>query len=348
MLLDLADLNIGDFTSITMLDILDPKSWKVKDKWGLKILLTDRTNALMFFPKILREYRGQELWVSVSQDFAGGHKFVSLNKANEICMGKCEETELELEDEEAVSNRPLNAVLLYAKPKMSQEELEAAMAPLDLSELTGAKHSIVRQLSLVDNFLIISNQETLCTHLPTEYCFDNLVLIVNCHESNPDPKMYKVGTCSTLHPPEVRSHALDTFWKNDSDQVGEICDEIQIAIWQALQQGSVAIHCMAGNHRSACIAACQFLYRYYTLGHTWITANHIEIFKTLQSVRPGVSPAYTDIVVHYEDYLKNRFGDAKSKMTPPANSASYSSLVMYAEDEQARSKELDTFITNRG
>jgi len=59
-------------------------------------------------------------------------------------MGKCEETELELEDEEAVSNRPLNAVLLYAKPKMSQEELEAAMAPLDLSELTGAKHSIVR------------------------------------------------------------------------------------------------------------------------------------------------------------------------------------------------------------
>ena len=39
-------------------------------------------------------------------------------------------------------------------------------------------------------------------------------------------------------------------------------DAIQEAIWAQLQRGTVAVHCLAGIHRAACIVACHYLWRY--------------------------------------------------------------------------------------
>ena len=55
--------------------------------------------------------------------------------------------------------------------------------------------------------------------------------------------------------------------------------EIQTEMWQAQQKGTVAVHCLAGIHRAACIMACQYLYRHYVVGHTEISANNSEIYR---------------------------------------------------------------------
>ena len=81
-------------------------------------------------------------------------------------------------------------------------------------------------------------------------------------------------------------------------------DEIQAAIWAHLQRGTVAVHCLAGIHRAACIVACHFLYRHYTLGHHQLPCQADEIYRCLRSVRPAVSPAYRDVMREYEAHLR--------------------------------------------
>jgi len=101
----------------------------------------------------------------------------------------------------------------------------------------------------------------------------------------------------------VLCHAVHT-WSRASDNIEAKCDEMQVAIWQGLQKGSVAVHCLAGIHRAACIVACQYLYRHYTLGHGQITDNHDEIYRQMKAVRPAVSPAYTHVLMQYQAHLK--------------------------------------------
>ena len=62
---------------------------------------------------------------------------------------------------------------------------------------------------------------------------------------------------------------------------------------------------LAGIHRAACITACHFLYRHYTLGHSDVPSKVEDIYRLLQSVRPAVSPAYVDILREYEKHVKS-------------------------------------------
>ena len=83
-------------------------------------------------------------------------------------------------------------------------------------------------------------------------------------------------------------------------------DAINEAMWAAIQEGTVAVHCLAGIHRAACIMACHFLYRYYVLGHADVPHDKADIYKKMMSVRPHVRPAYEDILNSYEKYLQRK------------------------------------------
>lgn len=95
-------------------------------------------------------------------------------------------------------------------------------------------------------------------------------------------------------------------YSNRGQEINKKIDAINEAMWAAVQEGTVAVHCLAGIHRAACIMACHFLYRYYILGQKHIPHNTTDIYKKMISVRPHVSPAYEDILRGYEAYLKTK------------------------------------------
>ena len=75
----------------------------------------------------------------------------------------------------------------------------------------------------------------------------------------------------------------------------KVLDDTMVQIWEAVQQGTVAIHCLAGIHRAAVMCACFFLYRHYKLGHTDVPHDKKEIYKCMKEVRPSVDEAYPHI-----------------------------------------------------
>ena len=85
---------------------------------------------------------------------------------------------------------------------------------------------------------------------------------------------------------EVIAHAVHNWWRAGAAATVEHNDAIQRAIWRHLRGGgSVAVHCLAGIHRAACIVACHFLYRHHTLGHAEVPADAADIYAKLISVR---------------------------------------------------------------
>ena len=186
--------------------------------------------------------------------------------------------------------------------------------------------------------MMLSDEETLCYNSqPTEPIFQHLSLIVNCHQDPPVGRQYKAGSPwnpnssnnndnNEPRPPKVIAHAVHHwygFHEDSRNERNQIIDTINEAIWDALtvgvqiegededergtcsssDGGSVAIHCLAGIHRAACIMACHFLYRYYILDQKHIPCDIKEIYATMMAVRPNVSPAYQHILKSYEKYL---------------------------------------------
>ena len=89
-----------------------------------------------------------------------------------------------------------------------------------------SNYSIVPQLSVGNSSMILCDESTLCTELPDDHCFDNLTLIVNCHQADCDKNKYKVGTCSTPSPPKVLCNAVHTWHWNQNDIINKKCHEI--------------------------------------------------------------------------------------------------------------------------
>ena len=91
----------------------------------------------------------------------------------------------------------------------------------------GADYSIVPELTQNENKMILVDEMTLCTTDATLTSFNNLVLIVNCHESECDSRKYKVGSCQTENPPKVVCHAVHDWFDAPYDEVNQKNDEIQ-------------------------------------------------------------------------------------------------------------------------
>mmetsp|Transcript_84097 Transcript_84097/g.167845 ORF Transcript_84097/g.167845 Transcript_84097/m.167845 type:complete len:138 (-) Transcript_84097:64-477(-) len=136
---------------------------------------------------------------------------------------------------------------------------------------------------------------------------EHVTLVVNCHEANCDVAKYFPHGRKGGKSLEVIAHAVHTWHSFDGTPSVDKNDQIQAAIWAHLQAGnSVAVHCLAGIHRAACIVACHFLYRYHTLGHTHVPHVTDDIYRKLISVRPAVAPAYLHVLQEYEAHVTKK------------------------------------------
>eukprot|EP00928_Gymnodinium_smaydae_P046185 TRINITY_DN30774_c0_g1_i1.p1 TRINITY_DN30774_c0_g1~~TRINITY_DN30774_c0_g1_i1.p1 ORF type:complete len:383 (+),score=82.04 TRINITY_DN30774_c0_g1_i1:42-1190(+) len=176
------------------------------------------------------------------------------------------------------------------------------------SSIWASNYTVIPDLSVGrTQRLILCDEATLTRSLPEERIFEHLMLIVNCHESSVPGGKYKVGACGTGPMPDVICQAVHQWHSLGAAYQNEVNDSIQAAIWENLQKGTVAVHCLAGIHRAACIVACQFLWRHYALGQHAVPADAQEIYRRLKAVRPHVSPAYTHVLRNYEQYLRAKF-----------------------------------------
>jgi len=168
---------------------------------------------------------------------------------------------------------------------------------------------VIRDLSIGrTQRLILCNETTLTRTLPEEKIFEYLRLIVNCHESSGSAKKYQIGSCSSAQKPAIIWQAVHEWHALTGENMNRVNDAIQTAIWDALQNGTVAVHCLAGIHRAACIVACHFLWRHYALGHKDVPCDPSAIYASLQAQRPAVSPAYSHVLNNYQAHLRRCHG----------------------------------------
>jgi len=261
------------------------------------------------------------VYVSISQGADGRHNFVNLGAvANTLKAGSgqlltCTEAEVKTKRDGG------SAVMLFAKavdvlsvcdngPKHSLAgDFEGMDNMCPKRSIYGQNYDVIPDLSLgATQKLILCDEATLMRTLPDEKIFEHLTLIVNCHEDAVSPGKYKVGACSAGKHPAVICQAVHGWHSRDRSGMNKKNDEIQRAIWESLQEGTVAVHCLAGIHRAACIVACHFLWRHYALGDTKIPSDPAEIYRRLQAARPAVDPAYEHVLRTYEAYLKQGCG----------------------------------------
>jgi hypothetical protein len=62
-------------------------------------------------------------------------------------------------------------------------------------------YSIVPELSVGNNKMILCDEQTLTKICAEAKEFDNLALIVNCHEAGCSSNKYKIGSCSSKKKP---------------------------------------------------------------------------------------------------------------------------------------------------
>jgi len=291
-----------------MLDPLQPSTWSVEMAAGGPPLAF--AEAVARTPSFLGTL-GSPL-VSVAQDADGQHRFIRLSDA---MTGK---TLALLSEAEA---KALDAQLLYARPGPLPRcaAPTEALATLPSSE-TDFSHLVRDDFAPHDGYtnysvvpwlclgptqrVLLSDERTLTCGHPSERIMEHVSLVVNCHEDSCDWGKYKLGQ-AVPGGPKVITEALHKWYSFGGASTADKNDAIQRAIWAHLEQGgSVAVHCLAGIHRAACIVACQFLFRHYVLGHKHVPNEVDDIYRKLQSVRPHVSPAYLHILKEYEAHVR--------------------------------------------
>jgi len=306
------------YQKLTIFDRWNPRSWTTTNLLGSERSMSDPQDADLFFADVESSMKAKvdHVYVSISQDADGCHRFVSLGAvAHNLKSGR---GELRVYSEEDVKQMRAGAgaVMLFAKaiddsrPSAGMDDsIEEVDDLCPKRSMWGQNYDVIPELSLgLTQRLILCDEATLMKKLPDEKIFEHLTLIVNCHENAVTPDKYKVGACSSGKHPAVICQAVHGWHGRDATGMNKKNDEIQTAIWEALQTGTVAVHCLAGIHRAACIVACHFLWRHYTLGHKEVPAKPAEIYRRLQASRPAVDPAYEHVLRAYEIHLKKNAG----------------------------------------
>lgn len=309
---------------------LEPSSWKVVNTLGKWKNLSSPDEAAAFFEDTTCSLKASldKVFLSISQEADGQHRFVRLaDAADALCHGGkaivSSLAEAQVKDVEVAGG----VVKLFARAERVREQQvpsdglvipKAALGGRDeycpKQSPWASNYDVIPDLSLsLTNRLILCDEATLARHLPEERIFDHLKLIVNCHENKVQAGKYKIGSCSSSDQPAVICQAVHGWHGQQPESMNAINDQIQASIWEHLQRGTVAVHCLAGIHRAACIVACHFLYRYYILGHTDIPHNTTEIYRRLKAARPHVEPAYAHVLRNYENHLKSIAGSAAHK-----------------------------------
>lgn len=302
-----------------------PHSWLVVASSGKQQSLSDWATAMRFFQDIERVYRTPTslMYASVQQDEAKDHEFVSLADAA-FALKHGVTAALATFPESVVSKAcsTSRAVMLHtrrdAKPRddfSSDRSLSDASEKLQTMEQHRSLcvhawpswYVTIPELSFSrTQKLIVCDENTLCFELQDEIIFEHLKLIVNCHEASPSRQKYKAGAFGSEHKPRIVSQPVHE-WPNHSDEeMGCANDEIQSAIWTALQSGSVAVHGVADVRLAACIVGCHFLWRFFVFAHHELPNDVERIFLRLQSIWPSLTDEYVPILSRYKEYLHKR------------------------------------------
>jgi len=202
--------------------------------------------------------------------------------------------------------------MLYSRPSSLQSDAWNPLVDF-ANELCpkwslGCNYDVIPELSLgPTQKLILSDEETLRRQRPEERIFEHLCLIVNCHENaaRVPGNFYKIGVCSTGQMPDIICQQVHKWYQDSESEMNRINDVMQAKIWDALQRGTVVVHCLAGIHRAACIVACHFLWRHYVLRDRGVTNDVFEIYACLKAARPHVEPAYGLVLERYKKHLQS-------------------------------------------
>lgn len=302
-------MRVVDLDDARLAKLIIPRwdaAWHVEFKSGERRPFAECTR------EIDAAFGARDVFISVDQEPDGQHLFVRLRGDKSLVT-------------EAQVKMVEGAHLLYARLP-GQAPVTADWHFPDMAPHGPfTNYSIVPWLCLGrTQALILTDEATLTRDLPREKIFDHLTLVVNCHEDKVNITKYRAGVHPDKPRPEVIANAVHR-WRAKTAGTIEKNDAIQRAIWHHLQHGSVAVHCLAGIHRAACIVACHFLFRHYVLGHSHIPAQCSDIYAKLQSVRPAVSPAYLDILRSYESYCKHA-----ATMPPPDADANNAAAAVAA------------------
>lgn len=254
--------------------------------------------------------------VSVLQREDGRHAFVALTEAR---TGR---RPLTLMDEDAVRRVPRPRLFYATAAAAPAADLPTGWDHFDLAPHRGpwTNYTVLPWLCAGrTRAFVLSDEETLCRDQPDEPLLRHLALIVNCHQDRPE-REYRAGSPWNGAPPRVVSHAVHKWYGavlgGGKEDVLRKIDAVNADIWEALRTGTVAVHCLAGIHRAACIAACHFLYRRHVLGQKEVSGDTKDIYAKMMSVRPRVSPAYQHILVAYEAYLVRKTLQKTEKVSP--------------------------------
>lgn len=327
------------YSRLILPDPLDPHTWRaVPHRHNAELPLTQA-----FWEDMVGGFNldMDSILISVAQEDDGRHRFVRLSDVARVVLVPGETLTFVGEAEAKDLRDKVGAALLYARAHVSAPPAGRRSEPGvrqgvlgALSQLAGGGRSggydgggygtgddLCPKVSIwASNYsvipdlcegrtqrLILCDEATLMRSLPEEKIFDYLSLIVNCHEAKLAPGKYQVGACSSSKPPEVICQAVHTWYSMETNTMNRVNDQIQASMWESLQSGTVAVHCLAGIHRAACIVACHYLWRHYALGHQHIPSDPGEIYRRLQAVRPAVSPAYQHVLQKYVDHLKKTY-----------------------------------------
>lgn len=315
----------GQFAELTLQDIALPHTWTLRRKLAVNDLpLAEASVAEDFFADVRNSHSGvsfDDIFLSVTQDDAGRHSYLTLGQVERyLKSGSRDPLELIAEEhvKSAEAERPVlqwfAAETTLVIPTMVKSDGIQWVGDEYTPKVSSwaQNYSVIPELSLgATQRFILCNENTLVRELPEERIFEHLKLIVNCHEQTLKRGKYKVGSCSTGQPPKVICEAVHD-WRMDMITMAKI-DKIQESIWAALQKGSIAVHCLAGVHRAACVTACHYVWRHYVLGHKSLPVDSDEIFDKLIESRPIVEPAYLYLLQGYSSYLKKLFGPKKKQ-----------------------------------
>jgi len=318
------------FLELVLKEPLNPSSWTVIRKRTLvETALSDAAEASTFFTDVADAHQVplEAIFISISQDADGCHNFINLGEVAAALLdrgsGGGEEEQRPLtqvfeEDVKAVREK-MEIAMLYAKAgdfRIATATGRGLPIPMvdemcPHASMWATNYSVIPELSVgLTQRMILCDERTLCLQVPEELIFEHLKLIVNCHQVKVSEGQYKIGACSSQSPPQVICQAVHRWFSLGAEDMNRANDEIQEAMWENLQHGTVAVHCLAGIHRAACIVACHFLWRYYVLGHTDLPSEARQIYNRLQAARPAVEPAYAHVLENYAAHLKRRCASA--------------------------------------
>lgn len=308
---------------------LDPNSWTVSfGDLGEHSLFASLDLLALHFGLPL-----ENVFVQFRMDDLGRHEYVSLGEVKlrspQSAEGSCGTLRVLSEDYVKELRRRLGdqslLVLTAARPELLPDAPVLSAGPVSDEDLCPPR-GIYRNYSLCEDLalgplqrVMLSDESTLGHGVEKNgiKIFNHLKLIINCHESASadKPGKYRVGTAR----PTVIFQPIHELMCAKQATVIAVMDRIQQEVWRCLQEGSVAVHCLAGVHRAPTVVVCHYLYRYYVLGHTDVCHDVTTIYSRLRAVRPGVEPlSYIRLIDKYQDYLVSKYGRAPSAAAPMA------------------------------